>query len=153
VLEAVEEMRRIGLLIHVVSRTMRFEYDLDKEVVMKRGPKLMLVSLGATFLGVYAFWFVPRLYPNATLRWIGPHARFPGYADVSYQGVTYLWIGLGVALIAFTVYSLWRAPSKKPQVEAPGWACPHCHEVIPANFNECWKCQRVRKAGPSSAQL
>ena len=73
-LEAVEEMRRIGLLIHVVSRTMRFEYDLDKEVVLKRGP---------------------------------------GYADASYQGVNYLWIGLGVALIAFTVYSLWRAPSKK----------------------------------------
>jgi hypothetical protein len=118
-----------------------------KEVVMKRGPKLMLVSLGATLLVLCAFWFVPSLYPNATLRWIGPLARFPGYAYVDYHGVNYVWIGLGVGLIAFTVYSLWRTSRKKPPVEPLGWTCPHCHEENPANFNECWKCQRIRQAG------
>jgi hypothetical protein len=26
----------------------------------------------------------------------------------------------------------------------PSWICPHCHESNPGNFDECWKCQRIR---------
>ena len=26
----------------------------------------------------------------------------------------------------------------------PSWTCPHCHEINPGNFEECWKCQRNR---------
>jgi hypothetical protein len=27
---------------------------------------------------------------------------------------------------------------------ASEWICPNCHESNPGNFNECWKCMRVR---------
>jgi hypothetical protein len=26
----------------------------------------------------------------------------------------------------------------------PSWTCPQCHEDNPGNFEECWKCQRMR---------
>jgi hypothetical protein len=37
-----------------------------------------------------------------------------------------------------------------PTVEdgaVPSWTCPHCDEENPGNFNECWKCQRIRTEG------
>ena len=139
---------RKSFLSHVASPSIRFEYAFDcqgggDEARSKANARVV----GSDPLGPVRFWFVPSLYPNATLRWIGPLARFPGYAYVDYHGVNYVWIGLGVGLIAFTVYSLWRTSRKKPPVEPLGWTCPHCHEENPANFNECWKCQRIRQAG------
>jgi hypothetical protein len=30
------------------------------------------------------------------------------------------------------------------QDDQPVWVCPTCHEENPGNFNECWKCQKLR---------
>jgi len=41
----------------------------------------------------------------------------------------------------------WRDARWPPAVEkAPGptWICEQCHEENPGNFEECWKCQRIR---------
>jgi hypothetical protein len=29
-------------------------------------------------------------------------------------------------------------------LDSDAWTCPHCHERNPGNFEDCWKCQRVR---------
>jgi hypothetical protein len=41
----------------------------------------------------------------------------------------------------------------KPDIKddaVPSWICPHCHEVNPGNFEECWKCRRNRQQGSSA---
>jgi hypothetical protein len=30
------------------------------------------------------------------------------------------------------------------KTESDTWTCPHCHEKNPGNFEECWKCERLR---------
>jgi hypothetical protein len=27
----------------------------------------------------------------------------------------------------------------------PSWICAHCHKDNPGNFEECWKCQQLRR--------
>jgi hypothetical protein len=36
------------------------------------------------------------------------------------------------------------------ELEPGAWICPHCHEVNPGNFEECWKCRRNRQQGSSA---
>ena len=80
---------------------------------MKIGPKVALVSCAVTLLAAYGFMYGSDLYPNATLGWMGQHSRFPGYAFVNYHGTNYVWVCLGVGLIAFTLYSMWLTATKK----------------------------------------
>ena len=41
-----------------------------------------------------------------------------------------------------------EAQNKPPEIKGddagPSWTCPHCNESNPGNFNECWKCRRLR---------
>jgi hypothetical protein len=38
------------------------------------------------------------------------------------------------------------------QDDRPAWVCVKCHEENPGNFNECWKCMKLRpEAGASSS--
>ena len=39
--------------------------------------------------------------------------------------------------------ALWP-PVKEADV-GPSWICAHCQEENPGNFDECWKCQRIRR--------
>jgi hypothetical protein len=32
------------------------------------------------------------------------------------------------------------------QDDEPSWICPYCHEDNPGNFQECWKCLKIRPA-------
>jgi hypothetical protein len=34
--------------------------------------------------------------------------------------------------------------NERPDLDT--WTCPNCHERNPGNFEECWKCQRIREA-------
>jgi hypothetical protein len=38
----------------------------------------------------------------------------------------------------------WWPPASEPNV-GPPWICAHCHEENPDNFEQCWKCQRIRR--------
>jgi hypothetical protein len=42
------------------------------------------------------------------------------------------------------------SPSVKKPDPRPAWTCAHCHEENPENFEECWKCQKIRGGKKSS---
>jgi hypothetical protein len=37
-------------------------------------------------------------------------------------------------------------PGLNEKADSDTWTCPNCHEQNPGNFEECWKCQRIREA-------
>jgi hypothetical protein len=43
--------------------------------------------------------------------------------------------------------SVERSEAEPPAIKGDtgSWICPHCHEENPENFNECWKCLRMRE--------
>jgi hypothetical protein len=43
-----------------------------------------------------------------------------------------------------------RWPPPVERTPEPPWICAHCHEENPGNFEECWKCQRIRARKTSS---
>lgn len=114
-----------------------------KEWVMKRGPKIMLVTCGLVLFTAYAFLVAPNYYTHATLGFTSGGKLGP-YAFVRYGGTNYLWIGLGIGLMIFTVYAMSQKNKKHRKKESPAWTCPNCNEENPGNFHQCWKCQRMR---------
>jgi hypothetical protein len=43
-----------------------------------------------------------------------------------------------------------RREAQPPQ--QPPWKCPHCGEMIEAQFSECWKCGTAREDNPRTGR-
>jgi len=43
-------------------------------------------------------------------------------------------------------------PDAPPDDESagPSWQCPHCGEMVPANFDTCWKCLAAKAGEPAA---
>ena len=70
----------------------------------------------------------------------------------SYMTVLFNAMFLASFITCFPSVGLWVRRKKEalwpPAKEAdvgPSWKCPGCGEDNPGNFEECWKCQRIRR--------
>jgi hypothetical protein len=70
----------------------------------------------------------------------------------SYMTVLFNAMFVGSFVALFPSVGMWLKQKKDawwPPVKAPdvgsSWICAHCHEENPGNFEECWKCQRIRQ--------
>jgi H+/Cl- antiporter ClcA len=107
-----------------------------------RGLPLTLIIAGVAILAGIFVHFAPRLYTGATLGFPNP-GRLGSYLSV-HSVPDAVFACLLVALVAFAIWRSRRNSLEPLAEELPGWTCPACHEENPANFEECWKCQRIR---------
>jgi hypothetical protein len=107
-----------------------------------RGLRVKLVIAALAILAGIFVYFAPKLYAGAALNFPSP-GRLGPYLSVR-SAPDAVFACLLAALVAF---AMWRSRRNGPESlaeELPVWICPTCHEENPGNFEECWKCQRLR---------
>lgn len=108
-----------------------------------RGPRILLVTASIVFLLGIFVEYAPTLYSGATIGFAYSPKLGPYWIVGSCPSAVFAL--LLAALVLFALYKGARRKRDRSQQDPlPVWICPACHEENPGNFEECWKCNRIR---------
>lgn len=114
-----------------------------RRLLKVRGPRLLLITAGIVFLLGIFLQYAPTLYSGATIGFVDSPKLGPSWIVSSRPNAVFVF--LLAALVIFALYKGARRKRNRQQKDPPPvWICPACHEENPGNFEECWKCNRIR---------
>src|SRR5450755_1230287 len=104
----------------------------------------MLVTAGIVISRGMFVHIAPALFAGATIGFANS-PKLGQYLVVT-SVPSAVFACLLAALIIFALYRSRRNSGKSREDALPVWSCPACHEENPGNFQEYWKCQRIRQS-------